>query len=52
MDNVVANLEKLKSLNARDLYEKIVESKLKKGKVLDIILNTDIKKSKKGKKGE
>ena len=52
MDNVVANLEKLKSLNARDLYEKIVESKLKKIKVLDIILNTDIKKSKKGKKGE
>ena len=52
MDNVVANLEKLKSLNARDLYERMIEADLLKGKVLDIILNTDIKKSKKGKNGK
>ena len=52
MDNVVANLEKLKSLNARDLYERMIEADLLKGKVLDIILNTDIKKSKKDKNGK
>ena len=51
MDNVVANLEKLKSLNARDLYERMIDADLFKGKVLDIILNTNIKKSKKGKNG-
>ena len=42
MDNVVANLEKLKSLNARDLYERMIEADLLKGKVLDIILIKDI----------
>ena len=42
MDNVVANLEKIKSLNARDLYERMIEADLLKGKVLDIILIKDI----------
>jgi hypothetical protein len=42
MNNVVKNLEKIKSLNANDLYERMVGAELKKGKVLDIILNMDI----------
>ena len=39
MNNVVKNLEKMKSLDADDLCEAITNSELVKGKVLDIILN-------------
>ena len=42
MNNVIKNLEKIKSLNANNLYERMIRAKLTKGEVLDIILNADI----------
>ena len=42
MNNVIKNLEKIKSLNVNDLYERMNIAKLTKGKVLDIILNMNI----------
>ena len=42
MNNAIKNLEKIKSLNANNLYERMIRAKLTKGEVLDIILNSDI----------
>ena len=43
MNNVVKNLEKLKLLNANDLYKGMFKAKLIKGEVLQIILNNIVK---------
>ena len=42
MNNDIKNLEKIKLLNANNLYERMIRAKLTKGEVLDIILNADI----------
>ena len=52
MNNVVKNLEKMKSLDADDLCEAITNSELVKGKVLDIILNAFINNKKNKGKGK
>ena len=42
MNNVIKNLEEMKSLDVNDLYLRMDKAKLIKGKVLDIILNANI----------
>ena len=42
MNNVIKNLEEMKSLDVNDLYLRMDKAKLIKGKVLDIILNDNI----------
>ena len=41
MKNILINIEKIKSLDANDLYHRTLDSKLSKGKVLEIILNSN-----------